>query len=274
MGLSFHLYSDKINYDLIRADSVSVIGSISNGKTEIQKFTFGYADGVVSLEGDFTGNDDKTVTGNVISSASGINMNQLLCSFRNFGQSFLTAESTLGNVSWTADMHFVLDSNLETIDEENFWKFDFTVTEAQLSNVEPIEKALSFIRQKSKENILISNLHFSTYYVSRKLYIQNVTVKNSISDMNIFGTYSPNDTLLDLNLKLSLTDLLFKSMKKRIIETEDGVFDMGDGRDMNLKFTGTLGQHQVKLATRKEFDRNLDKMHSQFIQFDKELNDK
>jgi hypothetical protein len=272
--ISLDLYADRISYDLIRADSVRVIGSISDGRTEIRKFTFGYGGGTVSLEGVLTKNVDMTVTANVISSASAVDMDSLLTSFGNFGQSFLTADSTMGKVSWAADLYFRLDEKFEPIEEDNFWKFDFTVTEAQLHNVVPVEKALSFIRQKSKENIIVSNLKFGTYYVSKVLYINNLSIDNSISDMNIFGTYVPGDTLLNLNLRLSLKDLLFKSTKKRIIETEDGVLDLGNGKDLNLKFSGTSGTHQVKLATRKEYNQDQEILEQQLNGFDQELEER
>ncbi len=61
-------------------------------------------------------------------------------------------------------------------------------------------------------------------------------------------------------------------MKKRVIETEDGSVDLGNGRDLNLKFTGTIREHQVKLNTRKEYDRQKGIMLDQFLKFDDELN--
>jgi hypothetical protein len=137
--------------------------------------------------------------------------------------------------------------------------------------VVPIEKALSFIRQKSKEDILVSSLDFSTFFVRDKLYFQDVAIKNSVSDMNIFGTYSPKDTIADLDLQLSLSDLLFKSLKKRMIETEEGMLDVGKDNNLNLKFTGTMGQHHVKPIVRKEFIKQRVMMQSQFNEFDVEL---
>lgn len=271
MAVNAHITIDTLMAGGMACYNISGNVSISDGKTEIESFTCNYAGGKVSLEGVFRSNEDNGVTGNVISGATGVDMKQLLNSFGNFGQSFLTDDDISGKVSWTADLYFRLDSIFKPIDEENFWKFDFTITDSQLSNVVPIEKALSFIRQKSKDNILISTLDFSTYFVREKLYIQDVTIKNSISDMNIFGTYSPKDTVADLVLELSLSELLFKTLKKRMIETEDGLMDAGKDNNLNLRFTGTIRQHKVKPVIPKEYIKQKEIIQNQFNLFDEEL---
>ncbi len=207
-NLSFSLFTNKINYAHILADSVTIIGNISEGRTEIKRSVFNYAGGKVNVEGILLKNDDSTYTGNVISSASGVDTKVLLYSLGNFGQSFLTAESVAGNISWTSDLYFKFDNRLKPIDKDNFWKFEFKVSDARLSNVIPVEKVLSFARQKAKEDILVSNLDFNSYYVREKLYFQNVFIKNSVSNMEVFGTYSPDDSLVDLSIRMNLSDLL------------------------------------------------------------------
>jgi hypothetical protein len=267
----FSFAADKMNYNNIMADSILVAGNFYGGKTEIKRCLFNYAGGNLSLEGILHSNVDQTTTGNFNSSATGVDVKQILSSFGNFGQSFLTDENVSGKVSWTADLYFRLDSNFNPIDNDNLWKFNFKMTDSQLSNVVPVENALSFIRQKSKEDILISDLEFTTFFTGKKLYFQDVAIKNSISDMNIFGTYSTLDTVADLNLQISLSDLLFKSLKKRMIETEEGLMDVGKDKNINLKFTGTIGQHHVKPIVRKEFIKQKAFMQSQFDEFDVEL---
>ena len=89
--------------------------------------------------------------------------------------------------------------------------------------------------------------------------------------MNIFGTYSPKDTTADLDLQLSLSDLLFKSLKKRMIETEEGPLDVGKDKNLSLNFTGTIAQHHVKHIIRKEFIKQRALLQSQFNEFDVEL---
>jgi hypothetical protein len=92
--------------------------------------------------------------------------------------------------------------------------------------------------------------------------------------MSIFGTYTPKDTTLDLFIKLSLSDLLFKSTKKRVIQTEAGEIDMGNDKDISLKYTGTSSQHQVKMMARKDYDKAHSDMENQITQFDRELDAK
>lgn len=89
--------------------------------------------------------------------------------------------------------------------------------------------------------------------------------------MNIFGTYSPKDTVADLVLKLSLSELLFKTLKKRMIETEDGLMDAGKDNNLNLRFTGTIRQHKVKPVIRKEYIKQKEIIQNQFNLFDEEL---
>jgi hypothetical protein len=269
--LNFDISAKKMAYGKIMADSIAFSGISSGPLTDIKRCIFRYAGGNLSLEGVLRSNKDQTITGNAISAANGLDMKQLLGSFGNFGQSFLTGDNISGNVSWTADLYFTLDSNFLPIDDDNFWKFNFKIIDSRFSNVVPIEKALSFIRQKSKEDILVSNLEFSTFFVRKKLYFQDVSVKNSVSDMNIFGTYSPKDTTADLDLQLSLSDLLFKSLKKRMIETEEGPLDVGKDKNLSLNFTGTIAQHHVKHIIRKEFIKQRALLQSQFNEFDVEL---
>jgi hypothetical protein len=269
--LNFVIDAQKIKYDQIMADSIRIDGEITDHRTEVKHFSFNYAGGQLSAEGIIRSNNDNTITGNVISNASGVDIKVFLNSFGNFGQSFVTEDKIAGRISWNADLYFKLDNTYKPITDDNLWIFNFEVTDAQLSNFVPVEKSLSFIRQKSKENILISHLNFSTCFTGQKLYFQDVNIQNSISDMNIFGIYSPKDTLVDLNLKISLSDLLFKTLKRRMIETEDGLYDVGENHDLNLKFYGTIGSHQVKPVVHKEYLKLRKTMQDQFDKFDLEL---
>jgi hypothetical protein len=268
---SFDIVAEKLQYENIVADSLAASGIISGNKTEIRQCDFILGKGRQSLEGILCINKDQTLSGNIISRASGVDVSQLLDSFGNFGQSFLTGDNITGFVSWTADLYFRLDTNFHLLADDDLWKFNFKVTDSELSEVIPVEKALSFIRQKSKEDILVSNLEFSTFYINEKLYFQDVFIKNSVSDMNIFGTYSPQDSTADVDLQLSLSDLLFKSLKKRIIETEEGPLDVEKDKNINLKFIGTVGQHHIKPLGRRELIKQKARMQSQFNEFDVEL---
>jgi hypothetical protein len=270
-NLNLLVEANKLSYEEVNLDSIKLSANTDGDKLDINRFSFRFAGGTVSLEGKFRSNANHTYSGNLVSDATKVDISKALDSFGNFDQTFLTSGNISGLVSWNADLFFGLDSTFRLIDPENLWIFSFDISDAQLSDLVPIENSLAFIRQKSRENILISHLDFKACFTDHHLYFQNVTIKNSISDMIISGLYSPKDTIVDLNLKISLSDLLFKSLKKRTIETEEGLYDVGKDHDLNLKFLGTMGNHQVKLLSRKEYQAQKQDMQNRFDRFDSEL---
>lgn len=272
--LEVNIMANYVTYEGIDGDTVNVSVQLGNKEIVFDKFTFGYCGGKASLSGILKQNEDQSIVLNVTSTADKADLRHILQDFDNFGQSVIIADSVTGKVSWSADLYFVFDSNWVVIKDKYFGRFGFTMTDAQLTNAVPIEKALAFIRQKSKDNIVISNLKFDTYIVREEVYIQNIEIKNSVSDMSIFGTYTPKDTALNLYIKLSLSDLLFKTTKKRVIQTEAGDIDMGNDKDISLRYAGTSSQHQVKMIVRKDYDKAKSDMENLMIQFDHELNSK
>ena len=70
--------------------------------------------------------------------------------------------------------------------------------------------------------------------------------------MNIFGKYYKYDSAIDINFKISLTDLLFRTKEKRQVNTRDGKVKLDKDLNLFIGLEGSFKQNKIKVHPKRK----------------------
>ena len=182
----------------------------------------------------------------------GMDPQDILRAFDNFGQEDFTHRNSSGNLSIESDLYFTLNQELDPRQHENFAKMEMVIRDGRIRDNKLIGNTLSFVGHNVKEDIHIHDARFSIYYYKDWIILNDLRVNNSISNFDLFGTYYQPDTALEVHMEMSLTDLLLRSRKKRMVHTDEGSFDLDRDTNLYLHLTGSLNHQKLKLLKKRK----------------------
>ena len=129
---------------------------------------------------------------------------------------------------------------------------DFTVHNAELHQVEPIQRTLFFVGHKAKDKMIISDLNARAVIFRDKLYLTDLRMNDNIANLMVFGQYTHTSTSLDLGTKISLSDLFFRTKKDRVVETLEGKYTLDEDSQIYLRMQGLLSDHKLSLSSKRK----------------------
>ena len=271
LNLSAEIDANIVKFNHLYLSDLSTKSTYNDRAFSIDHLYLGAAGGMLDISGIFVEDEDLSIGGHVFSKASQLRISDLLSSFDNFDQELFTSDNTLGLITWQSDYYFRLDSTFKIMDDENLWMFEITIDNGEIIDNQVIKDALSFIGQDVKEKIFIENASFQTFLYKDVLILEHVMVNNNISNMNIHGAFNKAQSDIDVNLQLSLNDLLFRSKDKRIVETKEGVVNLGKDMSLFLHISGPVDETKVKLNNKKKFNRNRAELNRDILQIENDL---
>ena len=148
-----------------------------------------------------------------------------------------------------------MNSNFKTNLDDNLWAIDLLVHDALLEDVEPIQNALFFIGHKQKSDMIIKDFEIKAFMFEDKLLFSELLMNDNIANLEIFGMYSLNDSIMDFGSKISLSDIFLRSKKERNVETREGVVPLEQDSKLMLYFFGSLSDHKIKLFNRRKMNQ-------------------
>ena len=224
-------------------------------RADLNKLTFKFARGTGDISAYALNSGQEFYPCYISSNLKNFDVHEILSSFNNFGQEAFTKENTTGLISFKSSHHFSLSSDFKTNIDDNLWIIDLLVHDALLENVKPIQNALFFIGHKQKSNMIIKDLEIKAFMFEDKLLFSELLMNDNIANIEIFGMYSINDSIMDLGSKISLSDIFFRSKKERILETNEGIVPLEQDSKLMLHFFGSLSDHKIKLFNRRKMNK-------------------
>lgn len=252
IDLTLHLESDWLRYKDMWAEDFQLNASLNNEILIIDLLKTTYKNNLFEVYGSLANNQSAQISGHIYNKMLRMPIEDILHSLNNFNQDQFTHQNTTGNISWEADYYLTLNSMLQPLNNQNYLKFDFTIHDGIITDNAMINKTLFFIGHRVKEEIHIHNATFNTFLYKDWVLIRDVKINNSISNIELFGSYHQPDSLLDLHLNLSLTDLFFRSGAKRKIQTDEGVMNLEKDASLYIDLTGSLAHQQIKIRNRRK----------------------
>ena len=252
MDIDLNLSARYLQYHSNRIENLNLSSSINNGILSIKQIQFNTTGGKVEFSGLCLQNEDKTINGHFYSKGSKLSIEPLINSFSNTDLSDGTHGNIEGYISYEAEGLFQMDSLLYLINDQNLFYADIIIEEGKIINNPHIDNTLSFIGHKAKDSILIKDSEFQILINGTDILIQDILVNNSISDMNIFGRYYLYDSAINLNLRVSLMDLFFRTKKKRYVDTEQGKVRLFKDMSIFIELDNSSPKNQVKIHAKRK----------------------
>lgn len=255
LDFSFDINARKLIYKKAHAENVVLMATLNKNRAEIKKLDFSFASGTAKINGYAANSGSDFVPCYLSTEINDVDIQQLLPMFDNFDQEVITPENTTGLFSWKSNHHFSINSDFVTNIDDNIWFFDFNIHNVTLTNVGPIQNALFFIGHKAKSNMIVKDLKVNAYMNKDKLLFSEVLMNDNIANLEIFGSYSLTDTIMDFGSKVSLTDVFFRSKKERILETNEGIVPLEQDAKVFIRMQGSPANHKIQLHSRKKLER-------------------
>ncbi|MGB5169990.1 MAG: hypothetical protein WBN69_01025 [Eudoraea sp.] len=252
-----------VRYKNAVINNVDLVANYGNTKLELSHMKFNFGSGEVLAHGFLKKENNSSFPSYIFCKSEKIDLSEVLEAFNNFKQDEITYKNTDGKISWQSDLHFNLIESFDTPSDSDLWKFKFRVHDAEFRNVKVIEETLSFIGQKAKDDFLVKELDIVGYLDGQEFLFKDVFINNNIVNMDVYGKVNMNDSILDLGIEASLSDLLFRSKKKRMVMTRDGEVSLDNDLKVFLNVLGPKSDRKVKTFSKNKFNNHRKELSSQ-----------
>jgi hypothetical protein len=252
IDINIKLNARYLQYQSHIIENLQLAGSISDGVLSIADINFNTSGGFIEFSGLFFQNMNKTIDGHFYSSGTKLSIEPLLNSFSNTELSDGKHGNIQGNISYEAEGLFQLDSSLYLVNDQNLLYADIIIDNRHIMNNPQLDNTLSFIGHKAKDSITVKNSEFQIFINGSDIIIQDILVNNNISDMNIFGKYYLYDSAINLNFRVSLMDLFFRTKKKRYVDTEQGEIRLLKDLSIFIELDNSSPKNKIKIHPKRK----------------------
>ena len=252
IDIDVNLTAGYLQYQNIIIENLHLTSSISDGIFSINDISFNTSEGHVEFSGLFLQNEDKTINGHFYSTGTKMSIEPLINSFSNTNLSDGKHGNIEGFISYEAEGLFKMDSLLYLVNDQNLFYADIVIEEGKIINNPQLDNTLSFIGHKAKDSILIKNSEFQIFINGNDIILQDVLVNNNISNMNIFGQYYQYDSAINLNIRVSLTDLFFRTKKKRYVNTNQGKIRLFKDLSIFIELDDSSPKNKIRIHPKRK----------------------
>jgi hypothetical protein len=255
LDVQLSLEGNYLSYENVAVSDVNLDIRYMPDSIDLKHLRFDFYGGKVDVHGGMQKSDPDGLPGYLFSNVKDIDIRNFFAAFDNFNQAVFTSENTSGKVSWMTHYYFELGDNMVPVRDKNFWIIQLLVHDAELDKVEPIEETLFFVGHKAKDKMVIKSLNINAFLIQDRLYFNDVLMNDNIANLDLFGEVDLDDKTMDTGVEISLSDLFFRSKKKRMVKTEQGEVDLEKDSKVFLNLTGPLTDNKIKLMNKQKFNK-------------------
>ena len=249
--IDVQVIADKVLYRKFAATNFTSKISILQDEYSIQNVSMSGLGGSLQLNGAIKaiGNNKHSVT--LSSDVKGVQVNQLLYAFDNFGQDGITSTELSGAFSGKVDVGLKMNSDAVIEPSSSNGKVSFSLKNGQLKNFEPLKKIQKFVfKNRDFETIEFAELKDNFIIKNGDITMQRMEIQSSVLTLFVEGIYSKKGGS-DISVQIPLNNL--KKRDDEYVPENIGV-DKTGGRSVFLRGrTGADGSIQFKLDVFKKY---------------------
>ncbi|MGL1888269.1 MAG: AsmA family protein [Reichenbachiella sp.] len=145
--------------------------------------------------------------------AEKMNMKKLVASFGDSSEIF-EEEHFNGEIGIDGAMILKYNESFVHQEQDMIGKFHLDLQDGELIKFEPITESLKFLKQKTTDTINVANRSIDVLFYNDEIMVPSTTFTTNLTNME-FMSYYTDETNFNFNTKVSVSDLLFKSQKKK-----------------------------------------------------------
>lgn len=154
------------------------------------------AGGRMELAGYFNGSDPDKIYFSPNLKLKGVDMDQLMFKFENFGQDYLVSENLHGKITATISGKVHVHADLIPIMDDSEVHMDVLVVNGRLVDYEMLTTLEAYFGDKNLHDVRFDTLQNHLDFINGTLSIPNMTINSSIGFMQISGTQD-----MDMNME-------------------------------------------------------------------------
>jgi len=230
------------------------------------------AGGRIAMNGVFDGRNRDKIFLDPIINLTGVDLDQLLFKFDNFGQDYLVSENLHGQLSGTITGHLHIHPDFVPKLDDSELHLDIEVLDGKLENYEPIMAMSDYFGDKNLSSVRFDSLINALDVENGVLKIPNMTINTTLGHMDFSGEQSMDgdyDMEYYVRVPWKMVSGVAKSklFGKKDETEEEAMVDAGDAMDeeeiiykddskkrvryLNLKITGNADDYKVGMGKDK-----------------------
>jgi uncharacterized protein involved in outer membrane biogenesis len=251
---SITLRADEISHDRFKARQVEGQISLLNEKILLQGIRMKTLNGMIALDASIAIHEDKKNRVNLTASLEEIDLHELLFSFRNFNQNYLTHKELIGDLSGNLKLTADLDSGLSIDYPTLEAQVRFSVKNGEITDLQSLRKMADFTRMEELQQIQFKAIEGTADLDHGKLIVYPSFIQSSVADLNFFGEHQLGNEM-DYRFEILFSPSISKKRTDHLESTQEA------GRTrIYLKLSGTEKDYSVSYDLGARKDAALERM--------------
>jgi uncharacterized protein involved in outer membrane biogenesis len=197
------IQADKLIYKNFSATHIKGRLSLTNEIIKLDNFSLNHAGGSVLVNASSKDNG-KTSDISLQSTLQNVDVKELFSSFNNFGMQSLTSKNISGNFSANVDLSTMLDANNDVYKPANKGYIDFSLTNGQLKDFQPLmDIDNNFLQKRNLSDVSFAELKDRLDINGNEIYVHRMEISSTAVNMYVEGVYSFGNST-DLSIQVPL----------------------------------------------------------------------
>ncbi len=238
-------------YRKFRANDITGVLSLNNAVFKAEKLILKTMNGSIAINAAVEANSQNKFLIQSTSILKQVDINRLFYECENFGQTVMKDDNIKGTVDARVEIQAECTSDLSIDPAKVYCKMDLIINKGELILFEPLQALSKYIAVEDLRHVKFSELNNSIEIKDSKIYIPNMEIASNAITISASGTHT-FDNEIDYHIRLLLSDVLSRKMKKNKKDDEFGEWEEDEGGKTNLflSMKGPLTNPRISLDTK------------------------
>lgn len=269
---TFNITAPSAQYEHFEVNALEANFHIRENRLRLNHSSFELFDGKFEVNGLIRRNEDHDVKAFCNLSASNINLGYITSNIAQSNSEMFSDQHFKGKVGVEGQLLLKYNRELEHQEDQMLGKVNISLSDGEMIKFKPITESLKFIKQANRDTILLANPNLEVIFHNDEIILPTTVFKTSLSNIEFSG-YHSTDFDFGFDLQISVSDLLFKSQKKKRKEVNSNQ-EGGFGLIKHFLQARTIdGKMKIQSLKKKAYQNDLRLLEKRFQHVDSALNE-
>jgi hypothetical protein len=265
------IQSPQITYENYQVTNLSTNLYFRNNRVRLNQAQFDVFGGEIDLSGLLYNNEENHVNAYCDFSAKNVDLSKVIDGFKGANQELFSGQNFKGKVGIDGQVLLSFNEQLDHQEKDMIGKIKLKLDDAQIINFKPITESLKFIKQSNRESIYLTNQNLEVLFHNSEVIIPTTTFQTTLSNIEFFG-YHSTDFAFGFDMQISVSELLFKSRKKKKASVKRNKKNVKLGHLKYYLSARTIdGKMDISSLKRKTYRMDLDNLNNRYAHVDSVL---
>jgi hypothetical protein len=254
----------KLQYQHLTGSNCRLSASLHQNQVQIKQFDFESFGGRFTSRGLMGLGENEGFPVQLHAQVQGMNLYRIFYVADQMGLDVLHSSNIRGNIDGGLDLRTRLNQAYLPNMLSTTAYVKAAIRNLELIEVEPIQKALHFLREKRTRHLYFRDVHTRFVLHQNRLITPGINLTNNISYFHLSGAYTMEKDA-DLYFDVNLLEVLFGNNDRRVRKIQD---DPSPRKQTQVKqhlfVYREKGKYEVKLNPRKDNDEARQKLKEEF----------